>query len=73
MEDFLNNILPLIGSATESSNSQTESMTAEISTVCKTLETLAAWAARKKSEDHMNEVSQLLQSLSITLNATTML
>ena len=57
-EDFLSEILPLIG-PTNSSNSQDESTSADVSTVCQNLEALADWAASLKKEGRMHEVSQV--------------
>ena len=60
-EDFLSEILPLIG-PTDSSNSQGESTSADVSTVCQSLEALADWAASLKNKGRIHEVSQLHHS-----------
>ena len=57
-EDFLGEILPLIGPS-NSSSTQSESTSADVSTVCQSLEAMADWTASLKNEGRMHEVSQL--------------
>ena len=58
-EDFLGEILPLIGPSC-SSNTQSEPTSADVSTVCQNLEAVADWAASLKNEGHMHEVSHAI-------------
>ena len=64
VEDFLGEILPLIGPSS-SSNTQSESTSADVSTVCQNVEAAADWAASLKNEGHMHEVSQLHHNESV--------